>query len=202
MRPLSPAVLARSVPIPDGSALVYASNGDTNGLMYFLGTVGLTTSWANPVISRGVAITAYTLQNGTVDWYVNRSADNLFTTDVPNSFFAIDLGAGRELVPSKYTLQKRNLGPSNDARSWKFQGTNTVASMSVANLQAATWVDLDVQTNNTTLDADSSWVAINVSGVSTAYRYFRFIQTGLNSNSGNYFTISEVELYGLFRGTP
>jgi hypothetical protein len=58
-----------------------------------------------------------------------------------------------------------------------------------------TWTDLDAQTGNTILTSSSWYISAAITPL-VAYRYFRLLQTGTNSNGGNYFILGEVELYG------
>jgi hypothetical protein len=95
-------------------------------------------------------------------------------------------------------MRNRNSDATNLPRSWKLQGTNVVSANTEAGFNGASWTDLDTQSSNATIVAASGWFSGPVTGVTTAYRYLRIIQTGLNSSSQNFFCISEIEFYGQF----
>jgi hypothetical protein len=53
---------------------------------------------------------------------VGRKSKELWTKDVPSSWFAIDLGPNRTVVPSYYSLQHGGSYKSDCLRNWDFQG--------------------------------------------------------------------------------
>lgn len=176
----------------------YVSDGDTNGLLHFLGTNFGLIPWTNPHTAGYITVTRSSNGTGTAAHIVNRATEETFTNNVPDSYIAVDIGVGRTLVLNKYTLQNRN---NNDQllRNWKFQGSNDAASNSTTDLEAATWVDLDVHVNDTTIGAvNNQFASFDIVGTPDAYRWFRLLQNGVTSDGGHYLTIAEIELYGEF----
>lgn len=180
--------------------LTYSSAGDTNGVVYFLGTTYLTGTFSNP---NGVTVTVVRSSNagGTAADLTDRAQNVTATSNVANSWAAIDLGSGSSLVPSYYTLQARASSNGTLPRNWKLQGSNDVATNDVTGINAATWADLDTRTSDATINADNAWGSFAVSGVTTGYRWLRILQTGLTATGDNYLTIAEFEFYGAFTYT-
>ena len=54
---------------------------------------------------------------------VGRKSKELWTKDVPSSWFSIDLGPNRRVIPSHYTLQHGGSYKSDCLRNWDFQGS-------------------------------------------------------------------------------
>ena len=99
--------------------------------------------------------------------------------------FDISQVGTRTLICNYYTVRARAGTGGNHPTAFTFQGSN----------DATTWVDLDIQTGLTYTAA--TFYSYPVGG-STAYRYFRLIQTALNSSGNNRFALSELEIYGVF----
>jgi len=179
--------------------LTYSSDGDTNGASYFAGknyTSGGT--WTNPHTAGYLTVVNTPLAaSGSALSFVNRTLDHsVFTGNTVNSYAGIDLGAGRSLVPTYYSMRARDDDNTNLPRNWKLQGTNSVTADNDGAWIAATWTDLDTRTSNTTISVASAWGSFAVTGVSTGYRYLRIVQTGTNSSGNSYFCIQEIEFYG------
>lgn len=85
----------------------------------------------------------------------------------------------------RYCYKGREEFNEHHPRSWKFQGSNN----------ATTWIDLDIQTGNLTINKNT-WFTKEVTPQVVGYRYFRFLQTGTNSSGELYLTGGEIELYG------
>ena len=177
----------------------WVSDGDANGVFYFLGTALGTLPWINPV-TRGMTAVRSTNFNGVAANLFDRVTNVTNTNDaLPQGFIFVDLGAGRSLLPSRYAAQATS---GLFMRSWKLQGTNSVVGTSVGQIDAATWTDLDVQVSNTTYNAAYSWASfVPNQPNTTAYRYFRIVITGLNASGGWQMSFSEWELYGQFTYT-
>ena len=174
--------------IINGVNLTYVSDGDTNDVFYFIGTLNNTTTFTNPQsITSPIIATINTISSGTLLGITDRIPGGFATTDVVNSNVVIDLGNGRSLRLNKYSLRARNIGTTH-LRNWKLQSSN----------DGTTWVDLDTQINNTSLAATFAWVSITVSGITTNYRYFRLLQTGLNAANSNALSLGEMQLYGTY----
>ena len=60
---------------------------------------------------------------GSVESFVGRNVVNLRTLDEPYSFFGVDLGIDRKLLPTHYTLRNRN-SSTHVMMNWHFEGSN------------------------------------------------------------------------------
>ncbi|PHM05790.1 hypothetical protein [Nostoc sp. 'Peltigera malacea cyanobiont' DB3992] len=179
--------LARLSSSPTTSAsidLTFLSSGDSQGVLYYIGSSRKTQPWSNP-INKGVEITASSVGSGAVSLLLDRQDNEFYTGNSPDSWIKINLFASR-LQCSYYSLRNRNRD-DHFLRNWKLQGSNNDID----------WIDLDIQNNNTSLNAPSQWLSLPVSS-NAAYSIFRLLETGLNSLSYYYLCLGEIELYGLF----
>lgn len=180
------------------TVFTYVSDGDTNGIFYWLGTQGLTVSWANPDTGGFIDMVTSTPDAGAnPNLLVDRTSNNFNTTSVANSFIGFDLGSGESLKVSGYSLRNRAGFSTESIRNWKLQGTNSVSANSEAGFNAATWTDLDTRVANATLASAAQWGFFTVTPT-TFYRYLRILQNGLNSSSTNHLCLGEFEFYGTF----
>lgn len=69
-----------------------------------------------------------------VEAFVGRTTKNCRTEDEPYSFFGVDLGQDRRLLPSYYTLRNRSAN-THVVRNWYFE----------ASVTGANWVILDAR---------------------------------------------------------
>lgn len=168
--------------------LTYVSNGDANGVCYWLGTNYGQQPWTNPHEAGRLTVSMSSFYSSGYNHphtLVSRSVeDKSATSNIPNSWMALDLGSNNKLICNYYSLQGDGSG-SEHPRNWKLQGSN----------DQNTWSDLDTQTNNSAISG-SSWFSGSVSTTDEAYRYFRILQTGTN-DIGNYvLSFTEWEFYG------
>ena len=183
--------VSNSTPASSGVKLNYVSSGDENGLIYYLGTNKKTTNFTNPVTSGLISVFASSVFNsaGSPERITDRDPNTTFTSnDAGNSFVGVDL-KNNSLVISAYTIRGNTGGRDNYLRSWRLEASNDNQN----------WEVLDLQTNNTTIN-ESTFYYKAIANQSTAYRYFRIIQTGGNSASFNYLYVSELEFYGRLPG--
>lgn len=94
---------------PAALDFVYSYDFDENGLLYFLGTYGKTKPWVNPFTIGQVTVFSSSLGHGALEDIVGRAATNCRTLNESFSFFAIDLGGGRQFRPACYTLRNRSI---------------------------------------------------------------------------------------------
>ncbi|MBO4370939.1 MAG: carbohydrate-binding protein [Paludibacteraceae bacterium] len=85
-----------------------------------------------------------------------------------------------------YTITSANDTQARDPKSWKLQGSN----------DGNNWTDLDTQ-NNVTFTARFQTKRFDISGNSTAYKYFRLYITERYANTDNGFQMAEWQLYGV-----
>jgi hypothetical protein len=172
-----------------GATLTYSSNGDTNGLFYYLGTNQNTTAWVNPfpqlVYSRsgtGSFDNFATMTNRIVDSHPG----NTWLETSP--WMMVDLGANKTLIPN-YVSIRSWINNDRFPRNFKIQGSNN----------GTTFDDLLTVTNNTTITGSSQWLSLPITGITTAYRYLRYLCTAPgDSNNVIEVALGEWEFYGLF----
>jgi PKD repeat protein len=183
-----------------GATLDWVSNGDTNGLFYYLGSQGGTVAWTNPLSSANVV--ASSNYNDGVEFIspqnvADRAGVGWASDDFADSWIAFDLGAGREFIVSDYTLRSRSANPFVLPRNWRLEGTNSVGTWDVTGVGLAAWTTIQAEIDNAGLSGPDTWLRIVLATTPVAYRYLRLFQYGASSTPGfGYFTLGEVEFYG------
>ncbi|MEH2148235.1 hypothetical protein [Nostoc sp.] len=165
------------------STSAFVSSGDNNGIFYYIGTSFGTTVWSNPS-GNGVYVSASSIGAGNVDTLIDRMNSSFYTNSTPGSWVKFGLGSAK-LKCNHYSLKSRADSGDYYPRSWKLQGSN----------DDTTWADIDIQSNNSSLIANSQWLSIPVTS-NVAYSYFRILNTGFNSAGYDHLVLGEVELYG------
>ena len=174
---------------PGGHALTWASDGDANGVFYYLGTSG-TTTWVNPA-GGAVTVTGSSYDHGAVSGLTDRTPSDVCTANFANSNFTFGLGSGHYLVVNRWTVRARSDTYTESPTALKLQGSN----------DSSTWADVDTRTG-ISVTAASQWLSYPVTGETTGYRYFRVVSTATNSAGRDYFALGEVELYGSLQTAP
>jgi hypothetical protein len=179
---------------------------DTNGLLYYLGTIGGTQPYNNPdlhgppndewkvvaAMSSGNTRTGF--RNPT--FFVMHSHDGGQRNNIQDGlkWMGVDLGKERTFIPSHYCLRHGEDDSSNRLTNWRFEGSNDGFGCDEAN-----WIVLKKHTNDNLLPAEgfsvASWA---VEGVTQACRYFRIVQEQHAPGSGH-MCICGFELYGVLR---
>lgn len=176
-------------------AYTYSSNGDTNGIFYAIGVYAGNGTWKNPHTAGAIIVTLIgQWQAGTSPaWEVDRATTNSYQAQWQlGNCIKVDLGEGRSCRPNRYTMRNYS-GSDRYARNWTFAGSN----------DAVTWTPLDVRVGDKTMSGGSyAWGSYAVTQPATAYRYFRWITTGNDSNGDPNFATNEIEIYGAATLTP
>jgi hypothetical protein len=160
----------------------WVSNGDANGVFYYLGALAGGGTWINPHTAGQCIIAASNLSSGTLASVVDRVSSDAFDNPQAGNWWSVDLGSTRVFVPTKYSYRQRSAG-GNLMTQMKLQGSNDNSS----------WADISTA-DSPTQTADV-WTTFTVTG-STAYRYLRLLRTANDSSANTYFTIGEWEMYG------
>jgi len=178
-----------------GLRLEYASDFDTNGVLYYIGSTGCkvpSEEWVNPVMLGEVTVDISSAGMGTKEDFVGREQAVYFrTADVPPPSW-ISLRLERwQLIPSKYTL--RNTRDDNldeyVLRNWILQGKVD---------DDAPWIDIRVHEDDDSLSSEKYSTASWDLDSSTAFQTFRVVikeNSPNHSRSRNYLHAA-IELYG------
>jgi hypothetical protein len=180
---------------------------DTNGIIYFFATNGFRDPWKNPQERGGFAITMSSVEKGRVETICDLTPKEIWSSDIPSSWITVDLGAGRAIKANRYALRHGGNSKQDCLRNWVLKASNDNEE----------WVTLKRHKNDECLNspfATNSWVldpseisASEASAPSSSaaaapksmtgpWRYFRIVQTGHNSSSHNFLTLSSIEFFG------
>ncbi|CAN7137310.1 unnamed protein product [Brassica rapa subsp. narinosa] len=179
--------------------LQYIRDGDSNGVLHFVGTSYGSHQWVNPVLAKKIIITSSSPTSRFTDpkalaskTYVGTSfAGPRMEDGRISSWWMVDLGEDHQLMCNYYTF--RQDGSRAYARSWKFQGS----------MDGKTWTDLRVHENDQTMckaGQFASW-PITAANALLPFRFFRLVLTGPTADTSTpwNFCICYLELYGYFR---
>ena len=130
---------------------------------------------------------------------------NCRTGNEPFSYFGVDLGEGRKLVPTCYSLRNRN-STTHVLLNWHFEGSNDKVNWTVLDrrlyMTGNPVEDINFEDEKKQLcakGAPSTWgidTDIYREIGSDGFRYFRVIQVGKNSSGSDNLSLSGLELYG------
>lgn len=175
-------------PAANTKALTYTSDGDTNGVFYWLGTSYGAGNWVNPYTANRLAITYSSILGGQspVESLVDRQPSHFHTVSGPagtNHFIEFDLLSGNKLALNHWTYRSRDNAPQNIPDRLILKVSNDQQN----------YVDIDDKTITT---AQDTWYSFPISGQTIGYRYLKVF--GLGSE---YFTAGEFEFYGTLTRT-
>jgi hypothetical protein len=178
-----------------GLEFTYSSDFDTRGVLYYIGTEQYTQPWRNPCLSGGVSVRSSPLDGHlatlAAESVVGRETVRCVTAARKEAWFVIDLGE-RWVQPTAYTLRHYKSWDTEALREWKLQGSN----------DGKKWTKLLSHKKDLSLDkrgATKTWV---IPTTMKAYRMFRVLQTGKNSNGHLFMALSGFELYGQLFSSP
>ncbi|KFK23322.1 hypothetical protein AALP_AAs74635U001200 [Arabis alpina] len=179
--------------------LQYIRDGDSNGVLHFVGTSYGSHQWVNPVLAKKIIITSSSPTSRFTDpkalaskTYVGTSfAGPRMEDGHISSWWMVDLGEDHQLMCNYYTF--RQDGSRAFTRSWKFQGS----------MDGKTWTDLRVHENDQTMckaGQFASW-PITAANALLPFRFFRLVLTGptVDTSTPWNFCICYLELYGYLR---
>lgn len=178
--------------------LQYIRDGDSNGVLYFIGTSFGEHQWVNPVLAKRICVSASSPISRHTDpkvlvsrTYQGTSFAGPRIEDGKNcTWWIIDIGQDHQLMCNYYTL--RQDGSRAYIRSWNFQGS----------LDGKTWTNLRVHENDQTMCKPgqfASWPIIGPNAL-LPFRFFRVLLTAPTTDDTNpwNFCICFLELYGYF----
>jgi len=164
----------------------YVSDFDTNGLLYYLGTGGGQTAWANPARTSPPIVTCTTsgLHDGSPENICDRSPATTRTSSGVGAWHKIDLGA-HSILPTHYTLRHGYDNKNYSLRNWQLQGST----------DGTTWMPLRTHVDDMSLNAAWATASWPIAAVTVAYRYFRILAIGPGSHPNRH-ALCGFELYG------
>lgn len=183
----------------------YEFDMDENGALFFLGSHGRRKLYTNPHGNAMVQAFASSVGAGQIEDFVGRILTNCRTQNEPFSYFGVDLGKDRTLLPFVYTIRNRN-STTHCMMNWQFEAShdkiNWVALDQRVHLTGRVDEDAYLEKEQKMLKqkgAVSSWSIdkdiyreIGFEG----FRYFRILQTSKNSSGSDNLALSGFELYG------
>ena len=182
---------------PRKQRFVYASDGDTNGLFYHLGTAGGTRQWINPAVGGEVKIRASKTMSGPAEGIVGREAvAGGICTDSRSQHVEIDIGPDRLLLLTHYTLRK---GQCCGLGNWLVQGSP----------DRQEWTTLSAHSDDfwpTATSIKTFQLPVGKGSEEPAKRFcrfFRFVGSGRDAESATCYCMhfSGVEFYGDLRSS-
>ena len=198
--------LIMSVPKP---IFKYTYDFDENGALYFLGTRGKRYQYRNPHEINMVKAFASSVSKGQVSDFVGRNLVNLRTENEENSFFGVDLGNNRTLVPSAYSIRNRN-SSSHVMLCWNLEASNDRINFEI--LDTRIFSNKNNPKIHQKLEKERNLLkepgCTSTWGISKkikerfpdGFRYFLLKQIDQNSNGSYNLAISGFELYGEGKG--
>jgi hypothetical protein len=200
---------------------------DGKGVLHWIGTNGGTAPYVNPHTMEGgggvvAAMSSVGGLGSTPARFVMHDHDGStlnYTSNKPNSWMSVDLGAGRLLAATHYVL--RHGWHNGNARlvQWRFEGSNDGASWTLLKAHThstspfpahaysvAAWpVDPPPAPPSAAAAAAAAAAGGGAAGAGAAgsqgFRHFRIIQTGENCFGNNYLFCAGIELYGVLTDT-
>jgi hypothetical protein len=172
---------------------------DGAGVLHHIATEGGTSAYVNPhQAGRVVASRSSSRQGSDAGFVAGRvfcvgTRKDCYTEDEPNSWMAVDLGAGRRLIVNHYAL-RHGAGGRFVLSNWELQGSE----------DGLTWTTLrrHDDENSTMQQVGYRVEHWQVDGVTAPYRHFRVRQHGLNGDGVNILYCGGIELYGLLTELP
>jgi hypothetical protein len=183
---LDPAIVAASVPQPQAAGIV------PRGIVHWLASTSGRSTWKNPVGMGIMNATGSSLERGSVSNLLDENALELWTQNVPASYFCIDFMRYR-VTPLAYALRHGHNHKRDYLRNWDFQGSN----------DGKLWTTLRRHSNDDSLNGpfDVKVFAL-LTPPAVPYQFFRIIQTGHNSSGNNFLVLSGFEVFGELWDVP
>jgi len=186
----------------------YTYDFDQNGALYYLGTLGKKNIYRNPHELNLVTVFASSLSKGELSDFVGRNLVNLRTENEEFSYFGVDLGKNRKLLPSAYSLRNRN-SSTHVLLCWELEGSNDKINFEILDTRIFWSENYDM---NKKLERERNLLiepgCTSTWGISKkirekypdGFRYFLIKQIDKNSNGSYNLTNSGFELYGEAKG--
>jgi len=134
-----------------------------------------------------IKVSASSIERGSEKYLLDPEENELWTCDVPSSWFCIDLQQW-SVIPTSYTLRHGGNYTADSLRNWDLQGS----------VDGTLWTTLRRHHKDDSLSGKFSMCTwpIKTQDNPKPYRYFRILQTGHNGSNRNFLVLSFFELYG------
>eukprot|EP01128_Nolandella_sp_AFSM9_P002606 TRINITY_DN12979_c0_g1_i1.p1 TRINITY_DN12979_c0_g1~~TRINITY_DN12979_c0_g1_i1.p1 ORF type:complete len:436 (-),score=58.32 TRINITY_DN12979_c0_g1_i1:54-1361(-) len=168
-----------------GRVFEFDKEFDTKGIIYWIATNRYRDRWRNPQDRGLITVTMSSLEKGKLETICDLSPKECWSQDIPSSWITFDLGLGRRLKATRYALRHGGNSKQDCLRNWVIKGSND-------NVE---WVTLRRHKFDESLNgpfAASSWEL----EMDQPTRFFQIVQTGHNSSSNNFLSLSGFEMYG------
>ena len=174
----------------------YTYDFDENGALYYIGTLGKKQIYCNPH------------ELNLVTAFVGRNLVNLRTENEEFSFFGVDLGQNRKLIPTAYSIRNRN-SSTHVLLCWELEGSNDKINFEILDRRIFRSDNYEM---NKKLERERNLLikpgCTSTWGISKkirekfpeGFRYFILKQIDKNSNGSYNLTNSGFELYGDAKG--
>ena len=164
---------------PDGSlTFIYKSDFDENGILYYIGTDGLTTDYTNPAEGSRVIVERSSDGAGVPSSFVGRESKYTSTDykDKGNKpFFQVDMGLLRRVYPVRYTVRHGSKMGWLRMENWTFEGS----------IDGKRWFTLRKHTDDESLPASVGYGTYSFEIEDILVRKCRFLKiTQTKPNSG------------------
>ena len=182
----------------------YNYDFDENGALYYIGTLGKKYIYRNPHELKLVKAFASSISKGEISDFVGRNLVNLRTENEELSYFGVDLGINRRLIPSAYSLRNRN-SSTHVLLCWNLEGSNDKINFEVLDTRIFASENYEI---NKKLESERNLLiqpgCTSTWGISRkirekfpeGFRYFLIKQIDKNSNGSYNLTNSGFEIYG------
>ena len=186
----------------------YTYDFDENGALYYIGTLGKKQIYCNPHELNLVTAFASSLSKGEISDFVGRNLVNLRTENEEFSFFGVDLGQNRKLIPKAYSIRNRN-SSTHVLLCWELEGSNDKINFEILDRRIFRSDNYEM---NKKLERERNLLikpgCTSTWGISKkirekfpeGFRYFILKQIDKNSNGSYNLTNSGFELYGDAKG--
>ena len=186
---------------PDGSLTFhYKYDFDKNGILYYIGTEGLTTEYTNPTEGKRVIVKRSSDGSGLVENFVGRKGVYTSTDyrEQSQPWFQVDFGQFRRIYPIKYTIRHGSAMGWLRMENWRLEGS----------MDGKRWFTLRRHTNEDKIPSNIGFASYTFDieeRMVRKTRYFRVTQTKPNEGQHdlgkgkfkhNTLFLSGFEVYG------
>ena len=140
-----------------------------------IGTRKGTSEYVNPCDAGEVSVEVSSLFNGEASSVISSYPTDTYSKDEQGSWYCVDIGPGRLLAPSHYSLRNVSRSYAHAPRSWRLEASKDTKK----------WTLLSEHVNDMSVDTKSNACArfeLNRHVRTDAYRYFCITQTGPNAS--------------------